>query len=440
MPSLLATLATVALLIGFAGTIVTVVYRYIQRDLFHPLVLVTAIMVYYVFLPSVGLLTGIRLRFENAHTHLVTELAVALAVIFASFLLIIGAFHRTDFTKRTQTVASKLRTTERIIDMNVLVLLGLLGFVAGLVCYLYYVFVNGGFVRLATVTPRTAFQTVPNTGRFYVLGMGGLYAGLFTVFTGLRRRFERGVLARGGYLILGGMFVVVMVAAILHRGRMGILLPAAYVLLYLQTSRHVPTKWIIGGGGVVFVFGIAFASFEALFRAGGSFFNLLVRSLFQVSYLETIMIVFRDVPSEYPLQWGGTFLWILMWRFPRLPPNYGTQMELIVWGATKKNITLPAMMYGELWLNFWFIGVLVGSVVIGALLKTIYQTRAVERYLADGLYPLALLIVMTAITSSIEFAITSVFIRMVAPVLLAICVAWGIARLRQPTGYERMNG
>lgn len=437
--TLLATLAAVALIFGFAGTIVAVVYRYVRRDLFHPLVLVTAIMTYYVLLPAVGLLTGTRLRFETAHANLVVELAFALVVIFASFLLVIGAFRRTDFTTRTETVAAKLRTVERTIDTNALVLLGLFGFVAGLVCYLYYVFANGGFVRLATVTPRTAFQTVPNTGRFRVLGMAGLYAGLFTVFTAVRGRFERGLLARGGYLLLAGLFGVVMVAAIFLRGRMGILIPAAYGLLYLQTSRHVPRRWIVRGGATVFAFGIAFSSLETLFRAGGSFFRSLFMSLFQVVYLETIMIVIRDVPIEYPLQWGGTFLWVLMWRFPWLPPNYATHMELVVWGTTKKHITLPAMMYGELWLNFWFVGVLVGSLVIGALLKAIYQARDAEGYLAEGLYPLALLIIMTAITSSIEFAITSVFIRMVAPVLLAICVAWGIARLRRPTGYEHMS-
>jgi hypothetical protein len=178
-------------------------------------------------------------------------------------------FYRVGSGSRSQAIGKRLRTLGHDIDTNVLLVLGLLGFVVGLMCYLYYVLVNGGFVRFATITPRTTFQQVPNTGRFRFLGTAGLYAGLFVVYTALRGRFERRDLSRTGYALLTALFVVVMTFAVLRRSRMNILIPAAYVLLYFHTADRIPRRWIFGAGTVVVTFGIGFSFIESFVAGNG---------------------------------------------------------------------------------------------------------------------------------------------------------------------------
>jgi hypothetical protein len=122
-----------------------------------------------------------------------------------------------------------------------------------------------------------------------------------------------------------------------------------------------------------------------------------------------------------------------MFDFSWMPTRYSIHMVNLTWGNAPAGVTFPAMMYGELWLNFWLVGVIVGSVVIGALLKLIYRIQIIGSTFAGGLYPLVLLTVLVAIPTSIEFAITSVLFRLGIPVALAIAAAWVAGRVGSRT-------
>jgi hypothetical protein len=104
--------------------------------------------------------------------------------------------------------------------------------------------------------------------------------------------------------------------------------------------------------------------------------------------------------------------------------TYGNQLEVIVFGENRPYLSFPALLLGELWLNFGFLGVLAGSVLFGWVLKKVATLRSFgQSTVAISVYPLIFLGVMTAYPTSLSWAFRSVWIRIVVPVGIALYVA-----------------
>lgn len=407
----------------FGAVATYVVLDHVRDDIFHPLVLVSGVLFYYVLVPGTYLFTTGQYVWPDVNARPHRALLVSTLALFLTYLVILFAYRRFELSE--STLWSVSLPNRETIDPDTLGWLGLLGFAAGIAFYLYYVFVNGGFVRLVSVTPRTAFQTVPDTGRFRLLATAGMYAGLITVYLGARPRVERGALSRTGLGLLVALAAISLFVAVSFRSRMNIAVISAYLLIYVYTADVVSTRTVLGAGVAVVLFGLTFTFIEHSI-VGQADLAKLFRGFVDTIRLEVFTAIVQHVPGELPYQYGATFLYALHVQWPGMPLRYGEYAQLIVNGHNRQNVTFPAMMFGELWMNFGAVGLLAGGGLFGATLKVVYQVRRrAGGYLARGLYPLALLSVISAMPTSIEWAIKSMVFRLFVPIGLAVLVAYG---------------
>jgi hypothetical protein len=435
------TLAVAALLALFSLLALAVVAVYVRRDLFHPLVLVTGVLLYYVLIPTAYLLqTG---RFKIIHTQpndkptLVLDagpyevLLPALALIFATYAVIVLAYRRTDPSLLPLDRVGDVWADDHAIDPRPLAWIGGVGFLCGIVAYVYYVTVNGGFVELVTITPRLAFQDVPNTGRYRLLALAGVYGGYVVTFTALLPRVEQRTLTRKGSLALGAIFAVTLLVAASFRARKNIAIVAAYLLLYLYTAGRLRDRHAVLGSGGIVVFAALFTFFEHFLIADISPWMIL-RGFVTTARLEIFAVVVRRVPEQYPFQYGVPLLRAFLIEGP-LPST--EHFDVIVTGRNRENVGLGAMLFGELYLNFGALGTLLGGAVFGSLLKVVSRTRETPTgYLGAGLYPAGLLIVLSALPISLTWATKSMFLRLVPPIVLALLAAYYYRRISASIG------
>lgn len=430
--SIMHPLAFLYTLILTVGVLITTINR-IRDELFHPIVVLNAIVTFYIVGPAWKLtLTG---DYKLGHANPDGQLAQTLTVIILSYFGILWAYRRTQSDSTLPAVLPKWRG----IDHRTLFFLGAFGFGAGVLFYLYYVFVNGGFVRLVTITPRTAF-TGPDTARFKFLGYAGLFAGMISMLTAYRPRIVRGDLDTRDYAILGGVLIVTFLIVISLRSRMNIVVPAAYLLLYTEGTGRLPRRHLVAAGAVLFTFGVGYTFIESLFSAREA--NpalLLIGGVLSTARLELLMDTITRVPEAYPYQYGATFLRSLGIWWPDAPMAYGNQLELVVYGEDRPNLSFPAFMLGEFWLNFGLLGVLAGSAVFGWALKTVSSLRHLTHStIAMSVYPVLFLGIITAYPTSLSWAFRSVWIRIVLPIGIALYVAQRIPHTSLPLRVDRV--
>ncbi len=427
----LALLLTLGLTIIVGGTTVT----RIRDELFHPIVVLNGIVLFYIIAPAWKLLlVG---GYSPRHANPGGQLAQTLAVVLVSYLAILWAYRRT----RPDAAVSPFIPRWRDMDTRALLVLGVLGFATGLVFYLYYVLVNGGFVRLLTVAPRTAFAG-PDTLRFHFLGFAGIFGGLITVLAAYRPRVVEWDLDVRDGALLGGLIVITFLVALSVRSRMNIVVPAAYLLLYADGTDRLPRRYLVMGGTTLFVIGVTYTFFESLISARDvSLVYLVTDGVVSSIRVEVLMQVISNVPETHPYQHGATLLRSFGITWPGAPLTYGNQLEVIVYGEDHPYTSFPALILGELWLNFGLVGVLVGSVAFGWALKVVSSLRRrTESTSVMSLYPLLFLGVIAAYPTSIAWAIRGVWLRIVLPVVLSFVVATWISNSAFPTQLGRTRG
>lgn len=398
--------------------ITTTTLQRIDESLFHPVILVNAIVSYYILLPAWFLILTSRLHFGHANPQ--QELIAAITVTVAFYAITIAVYRQT-------TSLDSLPHTPNCTDVsrNVLLVIGGVGFFGGVFFYLVYVFINGGFIRLLTITPRTAF-TGADTARYKFLTYAGLFAGLVTICTAYRPTVLRQDLTQPDKLILVGTAATVFGIVLSLRSRMNIVIPAGYLLLYFDTTNRLPRRKLAQGACVLLAVGMSYTFAETLFTARASDpTRIITAGIIDTIRLEVFMKVIDAVPDTHPYQWGATIVHALGIRWSEMPASYGNQLQQIALGRETKHVTFPAMLLGELWLNYGVVGVLLGGSGLGWALKKTAGLLHSANYLIAGPAPVILLGVLAMLPTSLTWGLRSMWLR----VLLPVAVAIGIARV-----------
>jgi hypothetical protein len=444
----IARVAAICVLGAFVALVAATTYRRARHDLTHPFVLFNGVIAYFVLVPAFVMLTagypspyygdpfGARL--------------IALSVLFTGYIAILAGYLAVPAVRRWSDTKApggpRPLTTTRFArldmrgvfrwlrtDSRLLARLGLGGFGLGAAFYVFYVVINGGFIRLITVTPRLAFQTVPNTMRFRWLALIGLFGGLVTVGMALRERVEPGwpsFRPRDAALlaVVGGG---TLFAAVTFRARMLIAILAAYALVYAYTAGWLSDRRLIEVG-VATVAAVGVFSFIEAALLGGTRILLLVRGFIQFARLDAFVGLVQHVPSDQPYALGGTFVGAIPIQWPGQPPTYGQFLDIILDGD-KPHHVVSAMLPGELYVNFGVVGLLVGSAVFGTLLYGVTRLRNAGGPIARGLYPALVVTVVLAWPTNVFWTAKGLVLRLLVPPLLAIAVARWYQRSDAPT-------
>ena len=395
-----------------------------ERSL-DPLLFVTGVFAYFVLAPAVYL-TFTR-DFAYGHADAGVKLAHALVVLLVAYLALLVGY---AFIRRLLG-ESDLVTLERpAIDSRVLLVLGLAGVAVGAVAFAYFVLVNGGFTRLMTVKPRTAFQTVPETGRFRLLGLTGVFGGWLTVWIALYPVVddpERSLLSRPG-LLLAGSLGLVLAFAVLSRERLKILYIVVFSVSYAATTSRVDVRQLAVYGAGLVLFGVSFTAVEQA-AIGSARFADLFHSVLNPLRLEALMEVVAAVPEERPYQGGATYLKTFLVDRGAGTTAYGDQVELILRGRNVEAIGFSAMIWGEMWLNFGAAGVLLGSGFYGAAIGAVawFQRNAATPAFR-GLSAVLVATVAVAIPAASTWISKVLFTQTLLPVLLAVTIAYLVGR------------
>ncbi|WP_227375269.1 oligosaccharide repeat unit polymerase [Haladaptatus halobius] len=395
--------------------------KFLFESLIHPVVLMNGIVGYFVVFPAIYIVATGRFRFEYESPFV--ALAISLAILFGVYLVALFAFHQSDFTRY---LSAGPRFDRRVANPYLLFWVGLGGFVVGLLFYLYYVNLNGGFGRLLTVTPRTAFQQIPNTGRYRLFGLLGVFGGFITILSALYPAIASPSREKSPLLwaVVGGASVITIAIAVSFRARMLILIPAAYLLVYLYTTDVITDRHFVVLGSITVFFGIAFTFIEHLLISSAGIW-MLFEAAIHTARLQVFMVLVDRVPSQYPYQWGETFLRAILIGVDGGPLRYGEHLDIIATGKNRPGVTLSAMLTGEFYLNFGVIGALMSGVLYGLCLKFAYQLRTLEMgYLVNALYPVLLVGAVLLFPTNITFGVKAIGLRLLPPLFLSVLVVF----------------
>lgn len=427
MPALAVALAVVVLG-GFVALAGVTTYRYGRRDLLHPIVLTNGIMAYFVLIPAAYFLaTGmdaVPAKFNLAQPA--RSLAVALVLLLVMYVFILLAFRRAP-----RVDAPTLGGTFGDANPVLVLVFGCIGFGIGLLVFAAYVVANGGPIRMLTVTPRTAFQVVPNTYRFRIFGLIGVFGGYATILCALRPALERrrsgatlSHLSTRTLALTGTVTALTMAVAISTRARMVILIPALVAIIYFWTAGWLPQRALVGVGAVVVTMGVGFSAIEGLlsgFRLV-TVFDVLIRGVVQLPRLALVMVLVERVPGEAFFQFGATIPEAFYIDLPG-DPRYGNILERIATGTDTDGHTVSAMLPGELWLNFGPVGIAVGALAYGAALGWIYRLREHASPLVRGVQPVVFVCVLLLWPTNLTWGVPNLLVRVLLPVLVAVAAA-----------------
>lgn len=419
-------------LVGFLVAIAGTTLQYWRDSIVHPLIVVNALTLYFVVIPGgyLSLTAAYRHDFSDPHGMLLRALAISLV----AYLLTIATFTRLDFSSIHDYIPSNSRDS---VPPQLLFRIGLFGFLLGVLIYLYYVLINGGFVRLLTVTPRTTFQTVPNTARFKALTLLGTFGGLLTVLTAFtawnspdqhqsppHRGLEKWRLSLVGILVAATLLISVS-----FRSRFLILIPSAYLLIHFYSARFIRTRHLFGLGGFVVVVGIIFTFLEHLL-IGRASLDMVIEAAIHTNRLELLALIIDRVPDSYPYLWGETFL-RAVWLTNENLHLYGDYIDVLATGDDTVGVTRSGMFLGELYVNFGLVGTLVGGVLYGALLKFAYRLRESPNYLIRGAYPAAVVSAAFLLPTNAAWALKSLYFRFFPPLALAVVTVYLYCQLTE---------
>jgi hypothetical protein len=413
----------------FAVLLAATTVYHLRESLIHPLVLVNVVLVYFVFAPAAYLLvTGNFVpMFAEILPAPTQAIATTLTVSVAMYVALLVVFYALGWFDGPRDWIRALLTRETAtptIPSRTLFWVGIVGFAAGLLSYAYYVTVNGGFMRFVTITPRLAFQTVPNTGRYRLAALAGVYGGFITTWAAARPCLEgeRWTDNRRTVLALAVVSIVAFAVLATFRARWELLVPAAFALSYLWTLDYVSDRVLIGAGVVVLVAGMAFSAIEYLLTGHPGAAQALINGIVHLPRIQILIAIVARVPETVPFQGGATYT----------GPFFLAREVL---SHHDPHRTFAGTGLAEPYLNFGVLGLVAAGAAFGVLCRITAWVRSVVRAttnaIARGLYPTLLVAVVFLPAMNITGALWSVWLRIFLPVGLALCVAWVLGRIRQ---------
>jgi oligosaccharide repeat unit polymerase len=217
-------------------------------------------------------------------------------------------------------------------------------------------------------------------------------------------------------------------------------------LLYHRLRARIKGTLAVLGGAITFVALTAYALFAREYLAVGQLISLTTWDLASVFnairiefvgnfiQLQTMMVLVGRVPHDLPYQLGRTYLATATMPVPRglwpdKPlPSTGI-FTLAFWPDTwlLNGTTLPPGLFGEFYLNFGWIGVIVGGFVFAR-----FGRRLLARHAAAPLDPrrvllYALFVAMAAHYIRGDFAVTVALLELLLPT--AVLLHFGTRRI-----------
>jgi oligosaccharide repeat unit polymerase len=95
-----------------------------------------------------------------------------------------------------------------------------------------------------------------------------------------------------------------------------------------------------------------------------------------LSIFETFLVIIDNIPKNMDFLYGDVLLYIPKYFIPRkIWPDKPYPKELeIIWALTGgRNLGYTAPLFGELYINFGIVGVIVGMFIFGVFCRTIYE-------------------------------------------------------------------
>ncbi|MES2003052.1 MAG: O-antigen polymerase [Bacteroidota bacterium] len=142
---------------------------------------------------------------------------------------------------------------------------------------------------------------------------------------------------------------------------------------------------------VIAVICLSFFGFVTSLRVGSGYSQDKLDILYPVHALEPLIVnnggidvsktghIINYIDKNNDLRFGNTFSWIFIAWIPRgfwpeKPVNLDTEVGMKIYGATTYGSgAVPPGLFVELYWNFWFIGIIIGSWVAGLVLKTVHN-------------------------------------------------------------------
>lgn len=85
--------------------------------------------------------------------------------------------------------------------------------------------------------------------------------------------------------------------------------------------------------------------------------------------------IIHQFPAERPLRFGTTFFRWMLYPIPNFlqsdqPPTLSSELASIMYNRPNET---PPMIIGELWMNYWLVGVIIGMLILGILARIVYE-------------------------------------------------------------------
>ncbi|MDZ4864873.1 MAG: O-antigen polymerase, partial [Gemmatimonadota bacterium] len=275
-----------------------------------------------------------------------------------------------------------------------------------------------------------------------------LVGAYLAVLYNARRAPRIPLLAACGYALLISLVVFTLLPTKIIVANTLVLLVGA--VHYLRRPVTVRSLVVAACGGLLLVpimgayrYGQSPAEIWHLIKSLPSEPYLIIAGLFQRSFgADSFLVILDGVDHGRPLELGRTFAGLSWWWVPRALWHEKPLTYAIEFWATylrqsayfPPNVSASPSMIGELYLNFWWPGVLIGGCVAGWLYRTVYAWfQRVPRSEASVLiYMLTVAVMIKAVEAPIADHMTEVVVNVTIcmVVLLGIHLLMLVSRLR----------
>ena len=261
---------------------------------------------------------------------------------------------------------------------------------------------------------RVAAMSVSGNGYFLYVFTLGVMAPAFILMHCLTKKGLRGVASP---LFLLAVFSLSVLLLFTGSRRYSIWLFIYALGVYHYTHRQLPLWRMIS----VALVGLLFANIFEMFRNPDSetteslVVTFLYRFLIYGANLERIFSIF----FEHEAMLGSTFFMDLMTILPGRQIDYQTWLKELA-GLDFEGFGLPPTIMGDLYVNFGYVGVLVGCLLVGFALRVFYSRLIV--YGKSGFGVLVYLTVVEVFTKTIMSGISAQSITMLWMLIFYFCV------------------